>query len=182
MSIIEDAICWDGVNAKLLMYVVSPGEEPLGIRDFQMGGTAPTRILGPFLLEDEGEVLQGKMLVLYELSLEAYPNDLKAYLVHCSAAALADGAEFVWFQFDGGFHFENVLSQEFAQEVYFLQPAGGLPSMAIDDEVRTGEGWAQVVLGARRMLVRGPRIRSLEDLIAMKGGGFGYPQTPTSFA
>lgn len=169
MSIIEDAICWDGVSAKLCMYVASPGEKPLGGRDFQLGGTAPKSILGPFLLEDELEVLHGKTLVFYELTLEAYPNDLKAYLTHCSAAALADGAEFVWFQFDGGFAFESVLSLDFARDVYFLQPAGGLPSMAIDDEVRTGEGWAQVVLGARRMLIGGPRIRSLEDLIAMKG-------------
>ncbi|WP_312315915.1 hypothetical protein [Stenotrophomonas sp.] len=171
MSIIEDAICWDGVSAKLCMYVASPGEKPLGSRDFQLGGAAPKDILGPFLLEDEFEVLHGKTLVFYELTLEAYPNDLKAYLTHCSAAALADGAEFVWFQFDGGFDFESVLSQDFARDVYFLQPAGGVTSVAIDDEVRTGEGWAQVVLGARRMLIGGPRIRSLEDMIAMKGTG-----------
>ena len=171
MSIIEDAICWDGVYAKLLMYVVSPGEKPLGIRDFQKGGTAPKRILGPCLLEDEDEVLQGKALVFYELTLDAYPQDLKAYLVHCSTAALAGGAELVWFAFDGGFDFAHVLCKGFAQEVYFLQPAGGVPSVAIDDDVRSGEGWAQVVLGGRRMLVGGPRIRSFEDLVAMKGAG-----------
>lgn len=171
MSIIKDAICWDGISAKLYLYVVSPGVEPLGVLELQLEDMIPTQIVGPYLLQDEANSLLGRTVALYELTLEAYPQELKAYLAHCSAVAIAGGAAFVWFALNGSFEVEQGMRRDGARDVYFLQPSGGVLSKAIDDEVRAGDGWAQVVMAAWRVLMANERVTGFEDLVAMKGTG-----------
>lgn len=152
MNTVEAAICWDGVYAKLCMYVVSAGQVALDAGRLASGEVVPKKITGPYVLDDEATVLSGRVLTFYEFALDRLTQDLKGNLDHWSSAAIDQGAEFVWFAFDGSFDFSCILVQEVASQVYYMRFAGDEGSAALDDEVIGGEVWAQRVASARRTL------------------------------
>lgn len=152
MHTVESAICWDGVYAKLCMYVVSADQVTLDAGRLTSGEVVPKKITGPYVLDDEAAVLSGRVLTFYEFALDRLPQDIKGNLDHWSSAAIDQGAEFVWFAFDGIFDFSYILDQVFANQIYYMRFADDEGSAALDDEVIGGEVWAQRVASARRRL------------------------------
>ncbi len=153
MSIVEDALLWDGVYANIGMYALFEGDPNLQECSFATGDVEPIKVWPPFPLEDELNTLPRRSLVNYEVRLSRIPDDLAGYLEVCTGVAKAKGAVFIWFQFEASFNFDYLFTDEIARQIYYIVDRYGRAYKALEDEILLSDGWKSIVLEKRLQIV-----------------------------
>ena len=147
MGTIVDAITWSGSGATLSLFAVYPQTPPhvdpgaLGLPEFH----AQT-----YLLDDEAGLLGGGSLVEYDFHFASVPADLRKCLRTLLDWARASGAIVTWFGFEGSFHFEHLLTEDVANQVYALADNEGI-ALAEDQDLESVTWRERVVRAGGRV-------------------------------
>ncbi|MFC0508341.1 hypothetical protein [Micromonospora costi] len=137
--------------AQPVVSVFVPGV-PAVSPNFEFGGTAPAEVQTYSLERDDPGPFPYATVTEYDLVFDELPADLHGYLSHClrAACAVADGV--VWLGFEGSFHFDDILTEAIAPQIYGVCAPGVEPVVAADlDTLRTPE-WRSVIGSFRRRL------------------------------
>lgn len=146
MSRLHDAIAWSGVDATLILFVAFPAG---AVAEVSPPSTpaAPMRIR-QYDLEDLDRHLSGRSVREYDLVYDQVPEELEQIVMLWIAAAMASGADFAWFGFEGTFHFEHILTTDISDQVFAVGTRNET-RLALDDDYRDGPEWAAVLLSIR---------------------------------
>ena len=152
MGRVINALNWDGVYTTIGLYSAFPTEySPKGI-DFSYQGISPRKVVHPYLLEDEDNVLNGNILVLFEMQLNVVPDDLEGYLRQCLSKVAIEGAQFSWLAFDGSFDFEHIFTKDIADQIYGFQFGSESPMVVLSDEQLRSDDWLENIRSIRDRL------------------------------
>ncbi|MEU5724236.1 hypothetical protein ABZ783_20730 [Micromonospora sp. NPDC047738] len=113
--------------------------------NFEFGGTAPAEVQTYLLERDDPDSFPYAWVTEYDLVFDELPADLDAYLVHCLGVACAAGDSVVWLGFEGSFHFDNVLTDAIAPQIYGVGAPGREPVVAPDLETLKTPAWRLIV-------------------------------------
>lgn len=144
MGTITNAISWSGSGVTLSMFVVSECDASLDPATMSLE-PAPTRTR-TYILEDEDNVLPGRLVTEYDLCFNEVPPSLDALLARCLDAARAAGARVAWFGFEGSFDFGFLLVAEVANLIYAVVDSEGM-AIASDLTLST-QTWTERVVRA----------------------------------
>lgn len=149
MSTLNGAIAWSGRDVTLSLFVAFPDRAtPLVPTPAQ---TPKARLIRRYDLEDLDHHLSGRSCSEYDLIYDEIPPDLESIVESWIAEALAAGADFAWFAFEGSFDFEHILTRDVASQLFGLGTSEGI-ELALDDDYREGPKWAALVGSARDRL------------------------------
>ncbi|MBW4718929.1 hypothetical protein [Saccharothrix obliqua] len=138
------ALRWDAVNVMVSVFVVVDSDTAPEV-DFAVGPAVPDAVRVFALQEDEeAPVLAGSAVFEYDLTFEAPPADFAGYLAEV-LRRVAVGARVAWLGFEGSFHFDDLLGEVAAPNLYGVVRPGGTPVLALTREERRGPAWLEVV-------------------------------------
>ncbi|MFG1895501.1 hypothetical protein ACGFIP_15925 [Micromonospora zamorensis] len=137
--------------AQPVVSVFVPGT-PAVSPNFVYGGTAPTEVQTYSLEQEEPGSFRYACVTEFDLVFDELPADLGGYLQACLSAACSASANVVWLGFEGSFHFDDILTEAVAPQVYGVCAPGDDPVVAPDlATLRTPE-WRSVVASFRSRL------------------------------
>lgn len=147
MSIVEDALAWSGSGADVSVFVAVPVGADLQL-DTTVGDARPTPSVYP-LEQDDPRTLTDLDLVEFDAHFAALPGDLEGYVTTLLQRALDAGGVVAWCAFEGSFHFDHLLTDDIARQVYGVAtPTLGVRT-ALDDATLQGAAWLATVHTAR---------------------------------
>ena len=154
MSKVIDSICWNGVNAQILIYAAWPsGISPKRL-DFNSRDGLGSAVFNPFCLQDEQHVVKNYSLALYELSLEQIPDAFEEHLRIYLEVGIQSGASIVWMMFEGMFEFGDILGPSWADSVYGIHSTWiEKPMIALDDFEISSEQWKALISAHREFIL-----------------------------
>jgi hypothetical protein len=86
-------------------------------------------------LEDDRDALTALSLVYeYNFEFEVLPKDLKKPLEACLRTACEHPGSVAWLAFEGSFHFDHILTESVADQIYGVCATGDSPLVVLDDE------------------------------------------------
>lgn len=138
MQGLTDAASWSGNGATLILFAAFPEQIPPSYRQ-PMNATQPTAIR-TYVLEDPYDLLPGRRCQEYDLVFDRIPPDVEFLITSWIEAVITAGADFGWFAFEGSFNFNNILTEDVAQQIFAVEPAkaSNLPLKTTSAEDRTG--------------------------------------------
>lgn len=150
MSRFAAAVAWSGRDVTFCLFVVFPRglteKAPIALA---ASGSYDVR---EYELEDIDHHLGGRRCREYDLVFRQMPVDIEAVVMGGIAKALAGGAEFAWFGFEGSFDFHHILTKDVVDQIYAVG-TGDEIQLALDDAYRGGPGWAARVQALRVRLL-----------------------------
>ncbi|MGW5560015.1 hypothetical protein ACWER9_22675 [Micromonospora sp. NPDC003944] len=126
--------------AQPVVSVFVPGV-PARVPEFAGDGVVPLAVQTYSLERDDPYAC----VTEYDLVFDELPPDLHRYLAHCLRVACAVGETVVWLGFEGSFHFDHLLSEAAAPQVYGVCAPGGEPVVAPDLRTLRTPQWRLVV-------------------------------------
>lgn len=147
MAAVEDALASSGSGADVSVFVALPtGTTPE--LDVTVGNDRPTPSVYP-LEQDEPRTLPDLDVVEVDAHFAVLPADLEAYVRTLLQRSLDLGAVVAWCAFEGSFHFDHLLTDDIARQVYGVAtPTLGVRT-ALDDATLGSPAWAATVRDAR---------------------------------
>lgn len=149
MSIVEEAVCWDGCYAEVLLYGMFSGNYKENSIDFDMDAIRPLKKVKPYNLIDEIGVINGNRLDLFSIRLKSYPEKIDKYLNFLFNQLYEVGALASWTMFDGAFHYEYLLTSDVADQIYGFQINGHETMLALEDNIIKSTQWSSEILNFR---------------------------------
>jgi hypothetical protein len=146
VSRLTDALSWSGRDVTLILFAVFPGHAELDIAR-PMNAPEPEAIR-TYHLEDLDACLGGRECHEYDLVYERVPSRLDSVVVSWIEAALAAGADFAWFGYEGSFDFDHILTEDIANQIFAVGSSQGI-DLALDDDYRDSPGWVARLVGRR---------------------------------
>ncbi len=148
MSRLEDALTWSGSGAVVSVFVATPvGTDPA--LDLVVGDIRPSST-SVFRLEQDPPRPWPRLDVdEFDAGFDALPAGLDDYVGTVLQRALDLGAVVAWCAFEGSFHFEHLLTDDVAQQVYAVAAPEVGVCVRLDDAARTHPAWLWVVRSAR---------------------------------
>ncbi|MGC4876489.1 hypothetical protein ACLQ26_09550 [Micromonospora sp. DT43] len=137
--------------AQPVVSVFVPGT-PAVSPNFVFGGTAPAEVQRYSLEREEPDSFPYACVTEYDLIFDELPTDLDGYLRACLSAAALAGGSVVWLGFEGSFHFDNILTETVAPQVYGVGAPGVEPVVAPDLATLKTLEWRSVVTSFRSRL------------------------------
>ncbi len=159
MSIVEDCISWDGCYAEILLYALFVKDVDVIEIDLALDGYTPVKPIIPFELVDEIGRLNQSKLVLYSITLSDFPDSFDAYLKECFCRLSQAGAIAFWAMFEGGFHFDHLLTSDIAKQIYGIGIGSTQTKLALSDDEITSATWEKDVGRFRKTLIEMSLIR-----------------------
>ena len=154
MSSLKDAITWSG-PAVVILFTIGRVESPLGDAEFDIAGMRPDEVERYEMSSEPRE--RGAAVLEYDLTFgedrlddPEFPGRLRECLRR--AAAHADGI--AWLTFEGAFHFDHLLTDDIAGQVYGYCVAGGEPVVVWDYGTLKSERWKREIGDVRSALDR----------------------------
>ena len=139
MSGLTDAISWSGSDVTLILFVVFPPDTKPSFR--RPVNVSQPEAVRTYVLEDIDRLIHGRQCHEYDLIFDRVPSDLDSILVSWLESVITAGADFAWFAFEGSFHFNHILTQDVARQIFAVATNHGI-ELAIEDDYRRGAGWA----------------------------------------
>jgi len=132
MSRIVDAIHWDGTTPMVSLFVVSSAQ---GATDFAgvWGDQVPRRIK-TYRLVDDRPGANSPLVYEHDFEFELLPADLKLHLESCLRVACERAGSVAWLAFEGSFHFDHLLTESVADQIYGVCASGDSPLVLLDDD------------------------------------------------
>lgn len=145
-----DALCWRG-PASVNVFVIGSGNTPLPEEAFRLAGMVPDAFL-PFPLLEQPEAVERLGLVSYDLDFHDVSLDLRAYTRAALRRVCADGRAVAWAAFEGSFHYDELLSERVAHQVYGYCVTGAEPVVEWDIAVLRSDEWRLGIAEVRAAL------------------------------
>lgn len=120
--------------------------------DFVFGGAAPAEVQTYPLERDDPGSFPYACVTEFDLVFDDLPADLHAYLAHCLRVACAAGDSVVWLGFEGSFHFDDILTDAIAPQIYGVCAPGVEPVVAPDLDTLKTPAWRSVIASFRSRL------------------------------
>ncbi|GIJ25060.1 hypothetical protein Vqi01_02220 [Micromonospora qiuiae] len=132
VSRVLDAICWDGTAPVVSLFVIPAVQEA---PDFAMawGDDVPRRTK-TYCLEDDRPEPNLPPVCEYDFEFETMPVGLQQHLESCLRMACERAGSVAWFAFEGSFHFDHILTESVADQIYGICATGDSPLVVLDDE------------------------------------------------
>jgi hypothetical protein len=108
-------------------------------------------LIDRYQLFDEDECLPNRFLFETDATFETVPDDCDDHIRTALEHAIELGAEVAWFGFEGSFHFEHILTDDIANQIYGVADQTGI-SVAVADNKRQSEDWKQRIQLARSFI------------------------------
>lgn len=147
---VQEFLCWRG-PASVNAFVVGAGNTPLPGESFRLAGLVPDAVL-PFPLTDLPEAIERLGLVSYDLDFDDTSLDLRAY-TRAALRRVCEGTWAVaWAASEGSFHYDELLTDEVARQVYGYCVSGTEPVVEWDTATLRSEEWKHRIAGVRTAL------------------------------
>ncbi len=133
MNRILEAIRRSGPTPTVELFLVSPSRI---VPDFThvWGECTPNRTR-TYRLEDDRDALTALSLVYeYNFEFEVLPKDLKKPLEACLRTACEHPGSVAWLAFEGSFHFDHILTESVADQIYGVCATNDSPLVTLDDD------------------------------------------------
>ncbi|MGW4898197.1 hypothetical protein ACWEQL_39040 [Kitasatospora sp. NPDC004240] len=150
MRAVQELLDWRG-PASVNVFVAGAGNTPLPAGAFHLAGLVPDEVL-PFPLLGQPAAIARLGLISYDLDFEDITLDLRGYTGAALRRVCADGPAVAWAAFEGSFHYDELLTDQVAHQVYGLCVSGGDPVVEWDTVGLRTAGWRRRVAGARAAL------------------------------
>ena len=149
MQGLTDALSWSGNAATLILFAAFPDHISPSYRQ-PMNATQPEAIR-TYVLEDPDDLLPGRRCQEYDMVFDRIPPDLEFTVTSWIEAVITAGADFGWFAFEGSFNFNNILTEDVAQQIFAVGTSQGI-ELALEDHFRRGPVWAARLRQTRAQL------------------------------
>lgn len=147
---IEEFLCWRG-PASVDVFVLGAGNTPLPNESFRLAGLVPDAVL-TYVLMEQPEDIERLGLVSYDLDFDDTSLDLRAY-TRAALRRVCEGSRAVaWAAFEGSFHYDELLTDQVAHQVYGYCVSGTEPVIEWDRAALRSEEWRHRIAGARTAL------------------------------
>ncbi|MFI0424448.1 hypothetical protein [Spongiactinospora sp. 9N601] len=132
MNGVLDAIRWDGITPVVSLFLISPASSA---PDFAgaWGRHGPRRT-NTYRLEDDRGFPRLPLVYEYDFVFEVLPEDLRQRLEACLRTACEHSGSVAWLAFEGSFHFDHILTESVADQIYGICATGDPPLVLLDDE------------------------------------------------
>ncbi|MEU8220320.1 hypothetical protein AB0C47_31630 [Micromonospora taraxaci] len=137
--------------AQPVVSVFVPGT-PAVSPNFVFGGTAPAEVQTYSLEREDPGAFPHASVTEFDLVFDELPADLGGYLKDCLRAACSASGRVVWMAFEGSFHFDHILTEAIAPQVYGICAPGDDPVVVPDLETLKTPHWRSVVASYRSRL------------------------------
>ncbi|MGQ4363840.1 hypothetical protein [Streptomyces sp. SAS_272] len=144
------------------VFVIGSGNTPLAQEAFHLSGMVPDALL-PFPLLGQPEAIERLGLVSYDIDFDDVSLDVREYTRAVLQRVCADTRSVAWAAFEGSFHYDELLTDEVAHQVYGSCMTGAEPVVEWDAEALRGDEWRHRIAEARAALdalLSGSDIRS----------------------
>ncbi|KRD22886.1 MULTISPECIES: hypothetical protein [unclassified Streptomyces] len=146
----RDLLCWRG-PVSVNVFVLGSGNTPLSEEAFHLVGMVPDALL-PFPLLGQPEAVERLGLVSYDIDFDDVSLDLRAYTRAVLQRVCADTRSVAWAAFEGSFHYDELLTDRVAHQVYGYCTTGVEPVVEWDTAALRGEDWRRRIADARAAL------------------------------
>ncbi|GAB3698133.1 hypothetical protein GCM10027589_59570 [Actinocorallia lasiicapitis] len=151
VSSLRDALCWDGVAPMISCWLVArvPSAPEL---DFSIGTDSPESV-SIFEMSRDVPMPEDIGIFEYDLRFESLPDSLEGYLREILLRAVRVNGIVAWLGFEGSFHYDHLLTDDIAPQVYGLCSASTDPLLAVHEVMRNGDSWRDTMRLYREELV-----------------------------
>lgn len=147
---IRDLLCWRG-PVSVNVFVIGAGNTTLPEEAFHLAGMVPDAFL-PFPLLEQPEAIERLGLVSYDMDFDDTSLDLREYMGAVLRYVCADTQAVAWAAFEGAFHYDELLTDQVAHQVYGYCTTGTEPVVEWDTAALQGEEWRHRIAKARAAL------------------------------
>ncbi|WP_329376637.1 hypothetical protein OG625_03810 [Streptomyces sp. NBC_01351] len=147
---IHETLCWRG-PASVNVFVVGAGNTPLPAEAFHLAGLVPDDML-PFVLMEQPAAVEPFGLISYDLDFEDTSLDLREYTRAALARLCEDHRAVAWAGFEGSIHYDHLLTDEVARQIYGYCASGTEPVIEWDLATLRTERWRRRLTEARAAL------------------------------
>ncbi|MEU9371254.1 hypothetical protein AB0D71_42830 [Streptomyces avermitilis] len=147
---IRDLLSWRG-PVSVNVFVIGAGNTPLPEEAFHLAGMAPDAFL-PFPLLEQPEAIERLGLVSYDIDFDDTSLDLRGYTRAVLRRVCADTRAVAWAAFEGAFHYDELLTDVVANQVYGHCMTGTEPVVEWDIAALRAEEWRHRIAEARTAL------------------------------
>ncbi|MER5398131.1 hypothetical protein [Streptomyces sp. NPDC002599] len=130
------------------VFVMGSGNTPLPEEAFHLAGMVPDAFL-PFPLLGQPEAIERLGLVSYDIDFDDVSLDLREYTRAVLRRVCADTQAVAWAAFEGAFHYDELLTDQVAHQVYGYCTADAEPVVEWDTVALRGEEWRHRIAEAR---------------------------------
>ncbi|MFF0050351.1 hypothetical protein [Streptomyces sp. NPDC005498] len=177
---IRDLLCWRG-PVSVNVFVIGAGNTPLPEEAFHLAGMVPDAFL-PFPLLEQPEAIERLGPVSYDMDFDDTSLDLREYMGAVLRYVCADTRAVAWAAFEGAFHYDELLTDQVAHQVYGYCTTGTEPvaealhhAIEPDNTSRHQRRRIQAVLSGRaqrtRKSAKAPGSRGIELLKRVSQAG-----------
>ena len=135
MNRVIESIYWDGITPVVSLFLASCADAAPDLGG-AWGVDAPQRTK-VYRLEDDRETATLRVVFEYDFEFETLPVNLKQCLENCLQMACAQNDAISWLAFEGSFHFDHILEESIANQIYGVCATGDEPVVALDDDEET---------------------------------------------
>ncbi|MFE5483657.1 hypothetical protein [Streptomyces sp. NPDC056527] len=146
----RDVLCWRG-PVSVNVFVIGSGNTPLPKEAFHLAEMVPDAFL-PFPLLGQPEAVERLGLVSYDIDFDDVSLDLREYTRAALRRVCADTRAVAWAAFEGSFHYDELLTDQVAHQVYGYCATGAEPVVEWDTAALRGEEWRRRIAEARGAL------------------------------
>lgn len=131
MSRVREALHWDGFNPRVSLFLVSGGDTEI---DFSQAWEDRPRQVELYRLVEDSDPGRIRVVHEYDFDFDTLPVDLTPQLQACLSTACRAAGSVAWLAFEGSFHFDHLLTDDIADQVYGLCAHGDAPLVVVEDE------------------------------------------------
>jgi hypothetical protein len=139
VSRVREALNWSGSGSVLSLFAAFPKHE---IRRLSFSSDENVQAVEEFLLEDPEGVLPNVEIVEYDFDCAELPANLDSFLRSTLHRAQQGGALVAWFGFEGSFHFDFLLVESIADQIFGVVDHRGIDLALLDEEIAS-PAWSQ---------------------------------------
>ncbi|MET8632591.1 hypothetical protein ACWEQ2_02230 [Streptomyces sp. NPDC004096] len=130
------------------VFVIGGGNTPLPEKAFHLAGMVPDAFV-PFPLLGQPEAIERLGLVSYDMDFDDNSLDLREYTGAVLRRVCADTRAVAWAAFEGTFHYDEILTDQVAHNIYGYCATGTEPVVEWDTAALRGERWRHRIAEAR---------------------------------
>jgi hypothetical protein len=134
MSRVREALHWDGFSPRVSLFLVSRSRTEI---DFFQAWEDRPRQVKLYRLMDDSDPGRIRVVYEYDFDFDTLPVNLTPQLEACMRTACQNPGSVAWLAFEGSFHFDHLLTDDVADQVYGLCAYGDVPLVFVEDELES---------------------------------------------
>lgn len=131
MSGVREALHWDGFTPRVSLFLVSRSDTEI---EFSQAWTDRPQRVKLYRLVDDSDPGRIRVVYEYDFEFDTLPVNLTSQLEACMRTACVNPGSVAWLAFEGSFHFDHLLTDDVAGQVYGLCAHGDVPLVVVEDD------------------------------------------------